>query len=128
MSTHVEHREPRLTDQSLSVTRRDRTPSPRRGAIRRGSVTFDHQTSIYPEKGEGKEEQGLLKGTDEEMSEIFRTIENLDPKLERLVGLSVPTPDTTIDKVRIEHTGGFRGMLKDAKKKNDDPDKEGWKK
>ena len=75
MSTQVEHHQPRKihsTDQSLGVTRRVRTPSPRRGAIRRGSVTFDHQTSIFPEKGEGEEEQGLLKGSDEETEHVER--------------------------------------------------------
>lgn len=69
MSTEVEqHRSRRAhsTDKSLRATKDVRTPSPRRGAGRRGSVTFDHQTSIYPDKGEGQEEQGLLKGSDEE--------------------------------------------------------------
>ena len=42
----------------------NKTPSPRRG--RRGSVTFVHQTSIYPDDGEGEEQQGLLKGSKEE--------------------------------------------------------------
>ena len=29
-------------------------------------MTFDHQTSIYPENGDGEEQQGLLKGPKEE--------------------------------------------------------------
>lgn len=50
----------------ISKDVRTASPSPRRATGRRGSVTFDHQTSIYPENGEGKEQQGLLKGSKEE--------------------------------------------------------------
>ena len=55
-------RRPHLTSKDVRTS----SPSPRRATGRRGSVTFDHQTSIYPENGDGEEQQGLLKGPKEE--------------------------------------------------------------
>lgn len=55
-------RRPHLTSKDVRTS----SPSPRHVTGRRGSVTFDHQTSIYPENGDGEEQQGLLKGPKEE--------------------------------------------------------------
>lgn len=55
-------RRPHLTSKDVRTS----SPSPRRATGRRGSVTFDHQTSIFPENGDGGEQQGLLKGPKEE--------------------------------------------------------------
>ena len=55
------------TRRPLHTNKGSRTPSPRRG--RRGSVTFDHQTSIFPEDGEGEGQQGVLKGEEEEIEQ-----------------------------------------------------------
>ena len=52
------------TRRPVHVSKGSRTPSPRRG--RRGSVTFDRQTSIFPENGEGEGQQGVLKVEAEE--------------------------------------------------------------
>lgn len=47
------------TRRPVYASKGSRTPSPKRG--RRGSVTFDRQTSIFPENGEGEGQQGVLK-------------------------------------------------------------------
>lgn len=52
------------TRRPIHASKGSRTPSPRRG--RRGSVTFDRQTSIFPENGEGEGQQGVLKAEGEE--------------------------------------------------------------
>ena len=63
-------RQTHATRRPLHTSKDSRTPSPRRG--RRGSVTFDHQTSIFPEDGDGEERQGVLKGAKGEEEEIER--------------------------------------------------------
>ena len=55
------------TRRPVYASKGSRTPSPRRG--RRGSVTFDRQTSIFPENGEGEGQQGVLK-VDEAEEEV----------------------------------------------------------
>ena len=58
------------TRRPIHTSKGSRTPSPRRG--RRGSVTFDRQTSIFPENGGGEGQQGVLKvgeGDEEEIEQ-----------------------------------------------------------
>ena len=56
------------TRRPIHASKGSRTPSPRRG--RRGSVTFDRQTSIFPENGEGEGQQGVLKVEEAEEEEV----------------------------------------------------------
>ena len=52
-------RQTHVTTKPSLANKDARTPSPR--SVRRGAVTFDQQTSIYPEDGGGEQQQGLLK-------------------------------------------------------------------
>lgn len=60
---HLSH-QTYATRRTVHASKGSRTPSPRRG--RRGSVTFDRQTSIFPGEGEGQ--QGVLKEEVEQRS------------------------------------------------------------
>ena len=65
MATRGLSRQTRVTKRPPHTVNKDGgTPSPRHG--RRGSVTFEHQTSVYAENSESQERQGVLKGTEEE--------------------------------------------------------------